>query len=89
MSANFQERLKICNKSKNRKGKGDIKMGLQTMTVKEFADFVGVKKSTVYKWKCLKKMPDNLYRKVGNRKLIFIKNEVDKWLNSGAMLIEE
>ena len=34
-------------------------------------------------------MPDNLYRKVGNRKLIFIKNEVDKWLNSGAMLIEE
>lgn len=56
------------------------------MTVKEFADFVGVKIGTVYKWKCLKKMPDNLYRKVGNRKLIFIKNFVDDWINGGAQL---
>ena len=62
-------------------------MGLQTMTVKEFADFVGVKKSMVYKWKCLKKMPDNLYRKVGNRKLVFLKNEVDIWLTNGAELV--
>lgn len=30
-------------------------MGLQTMTVKEFADFVGVKIGTVYKWNYLKK----------------------------------
>lgn len=57
------------------------------MTVKEFADFVGVKKSMVYKWKCLKKMPDNLYRKVGNRKLVFLKNEVDIWLTNGAELV--
>ena len=60
---------------------------IKTMTVKEFADFVGVKKGTVYKWKCLKKMPDNLYRKVGNRKLVFLKNEVDIWLTNGAELV--
>lgn len=62
-------------------------MDLQTMTVKEFANFVGVKIATVYKWKCLNKIPTNLYRKVGNRELIFIKNEVDVWLNSGANLV--
>lgn len=60
---------------------------LKTMTVKEFADFVGVKTSTIYKWKCLARLPQNLYRKVGNRKLIFIKNEVDKWLENGAQLL--
>lgn len=59
---------------------------IKTMTVKEFADFVGVKTSTIYKWKCLDKLPKALYRKVGNRKLIFIKNFVDEWINNGAQL---
>lgn len=60
---------------------------IKTMTVKEFADFVGVKKGTVYKWKCFDKLPKALYRKVGNRKLVFLKNEVDIWLTNGTELV--
>lgn len=59
---------------------------LETMTVMEFADFVGVKTGTVYKWKCNHRLPKHLYRKIGTRKLIFIKNAVDEWLNEGAEL---
>lgn len=59
---------------------------IKTMTVTEFANFVGVKTGTIYKWKCLDKLPKTLYRKVGNRKLIFIKNFVDEWVNNGAQL---
>ncbi len=59
---------------------------LQTLTAEQFADFIGVKIGTVYKWKSLQKLPTNIYRKVGNRKLIFIKNFVDEWINNGAQL---
>lgn len=62
-------------------------MDLQTMTVKEFANFVGVKIGTVYKWNYLKKIPAALYRKINNRKLIFIKNEVENWLEAGAQFV--
>lgn len=59
---------------------------LKTLTAEQFAAFIGVKIGTVYKWKSLQKLPTNIYRKVGNRKLIFIKNFVDEWINNGAQL---
>jgi len=58
----------------------------ETMTAQNFAAFIGLKIGTVYKWKCLKKLPKNIYRKIGNRKLIFLKAEVDQWIQAGAQL---
>lgn len=58
---------------------------LELMNTQEFADFLGIKKSSVYVWICKKQIPQKIYRKLG-RKPIFIKSEVEKWFLDGAKM---
>ena len=56
---------------------------LELMTCTEFAEFLRADVKTIYAWLSRKQLPENLYRKIG-RKPVFIYNEVEKWLLSGA-----
>ena len=50
------------------------------LSVEEIADYLGVKRDTVYKWITRKKMPAH---KLG-RLWTFQKVEVDEWVRSGG-----
>ena len=58
------------------------------MTTKEFADFIGIKESTVYSYLHYQQLPQNIYRTLG-RKLIFIRQAVIDWVMKGAKLNEK
>lgn len=62
-----------------------INNALELMTCKEIADWLGIKKSTLYVWLCKKQLPQNIYRKLG-RKPIFLKSEVEKWILDGCKM---
>ncbi len=58
------------------------------MSTKEFADFIGIKESTVYSYLHYQQLPQNIYRSLG-RKLIFIRQAVIDWVMKGAKLNEK
>jgi predicted DNA-binding transcriptional regulator AlpA len=55
------------------------------MTTREFADFIGIKESTVYSYLHYQQLPQNIYRSL-DRKLIFIRQAVIDWILKGAKL---
>ena len=55
------------------------------LTTKEFAEFIGIKETTVYSYIHFKQLPPNLYRTLG-RKHIFIRQAVVDWVMEGAKL---
>jgi len=50
------------------------------LSVKEIAEYLGVKQDTIYKWITRKRMPAH---KIG-RLWKFKKDEIDKWVKSGG-----
>ncbi|MFC1584557.1 helix-turn-helix transcriptional regulator [Fibrobacterota bacterium] len=52
------------------------------LSVIEIAEYLGVKRDTIYKWVEKKNMPAH---RVGGRLLKFTTKEVDKWVKSGPM----
>lgn len=58
---------------------------LELLNCETLAKFLGVKIDTVYVWLCKKRLPQNIYRKLG-RKPVFIKSQVDKWVLDGCKM---
>ena len=46
----------------------------------EIAEYLGIKRDTMYKWICRKKMPAHKVGKLWK----FRKEEIDKWVRSGG-----
>lgn len=51
------------------------------ITVDELADCLHTTPGTVYSWKSMGVIPEECVMKIG-RKLLFIPQEIDKWLSS-------
>lgn len=65
------------------------KLNIKILSVEEFANTLGVKTNSVYKWHCKNELPDKIFRKIG-RKLIFIASEVESWiLEDRCQLVRE
>lgn len=56
---------------------------LELWSCEQFAEFLGLKKGTVYVLLCKKQLPEKLYRKVG-RVPRFIASECQTWFLEGA-----
>lgn len=57
----------------------NTKISLNILNVEEFAELLGVKTNSVYKWHSQNALPEKIFRKIGSR-LIFIADEVEKWI---------
>lgn len=55
------------------------------INVEDFVKLTTIPKQTLYSYVHYKQIPDTMYRKLG-RKLIFIREEVIKWILEGAHL---
>lgn len=58
---------------------------LELWSCEQFAEFLGLKKGTIYVQLCKKQLPERLYRKVG-RVPRFIASECRSWFLEGAEL---
>ncbi len=59
------------------------KQYLELLSYKELSQMLGVQKSTLQVWICKRRLPSNLYVKLGSR-VLFFKNRIIDWLNEGA-----
>lgn len=55
------------------------KLNIETLSVEEFSNLLGVQKNSVYKWNSKNELPEKIFRKIGS-KLIFIASEVESWI---------
>jgi len=53
--------------------------GERYLTPKECADYLGVGKSTLLKWTSRGEVP---HRRINQRKLFYIRKEIDEWVNA-------
>ena len=58
---------------------------IKIISTKEAAKFLSSTPNTLYSWVHYKQIPEKLYRKIG-KKLIFLEDEIIKWVIDGAKL---
>lgn len=69
--------------NEKKKLKGGIKMAdLKAFRIKELTQILGVSKESIYKWIREKKFPAP--RKIGGRVSIWLKKDIEKWLEGGG-----
>lgn len=56
------------------------------INVDEVSELLRLNKKTIYSYIHYKQLPSHLYRKVGRRSLLFIKEDVIEWVMQGAKL---